>query len=432
MQQQLRAENILAVGVDPAKDTLGIAVIRAPEEVLYNDSIPNLPEAFAELDGAVQHTAAGLGLTAVYALEDTGRFGKALCEFLLEKGRPVKEVNPILTHRQRAFYGQDKSDGIDAKCVGAVLMRRLDRLPDKSASDGLADAIKQLSSFRSAQVKQRTKLLNQLHYELEQTYMRAYNKFFSSLKHKTALEFFSLYPVPQRLKNTTAAELGQMLARTGRGRIKTTAAGILSAAAAVWDRPLGPLGETRAITTAMLCRQIAALNQDIALLEKQAAKLVAATGIPLTSITGISTVRAAVIIGQTGAAARFHSKHAYAKYNGTAPGLRSTGRSHKHVKNTSCNRTLRAELHQLALYMSTHDPMSIEYVKRHTQQGKTNGQAVNRLARRISDVIFAIMLSKKPYDPDIAAANMQRKKQRRAKNTGVNAKTIQINAPSSR
>lgn len=411
MDNRCKAVNLLAVGIDPSKDTLGVALIRYPEEVLFNHSIPNLPEAFADLDAMVCDAAGKLGLTPAYGLEDTGRYGRALCDFLCARGRVVKEVNPILTHHQRAFYGQDKSDGIDAKCVGVILMRRFDRLPDREAGNAVFAALKELSSFRHAQVKQRGRLLNQLHHALEQTYLNVYQPFFSDLKHKTALAFFQRYPMPQSLKGVAAQALDQFLREESRKRLKTRAADILSAAAAVWDRPTDRLTHSTALTATLLCGQIARLNQDIADVEKNIAALVKETGIDLTSINGIDIVRAGVILGQTGDPRRFPSKHAYAKYNGTAPCVYGTGRFQRHVSNRICNRTLRHELHQLALHMANHDPLSMEYVRRHMVEGnKSKGQAVNRLARRISDVLYAMMLSKEKYDPQIATRSMERKR----------------------
>jgi transposase len=411
MDNMYKPQNLLAVGIDPSKDTLGISLIRYPEEELFNESIPNLPEAFADLDAMVCAAAGKLGLTPAYGLEDTGRYGKALCDFLCARGRVVKEVNPILTHHQRAFYGQDKSDGIDAKCVGVILMRRFDRLPGRDASAGVSTALKQLSSFRHAQVKLRGQLLNQLHHALEQTYLNVYQPFFSDLKHKAALAFFQSYPMPQSLKGSTEASLDLLLRRESRNRIKDRAAGILAAAATVWGRPLSPSIQAASLAAALLCGQIARLNQDIAAVEKNIAALVKETGIPLTSVNGIDIVRAGVILGQTGDPRRFTSKHAYAKYNGTAPCVYGTGRFQRHVSNHFCNRTLRHEFHQLALHMADHDPLSMAYVQRHMSDGlKSKGQAINRLARRISDVLYAMMLSKENYDPQIAANNMERKR----------------------
>lgn len=415
MHNTYKPENLLAVGIDPSKDTLGIALIRYPEKVLFNEDIPNLPEAFADLDRMVGTAASTLGLTPAYGLEDTGRYGKALCDFLCARGRVVKEVNPILTHRQRAFYGQDKSDGIDAKCVGVILMRRFDRLPDKKTGDDEFAALKQLSTFRTAQVKLRSQLLNQLHHALEQAYLNVYQTFFSDLKHKTPLAFFRQYPVPQTLKDVTPEALDRFLADISRRRIKTQARDILAAATTVWNRPTDRLTQTTALIITQLCSQIAGLNQDIAALEKEIGVFLKEIGIPLASVTGIDTVRAGVILGQTGDPRRFPSKHAYAKYNGTAPSVYGTGRFVRHVSNRACNRILRQELHQLALYMADHDPLSKDYVRRHTKEGKTKGQALNRLARRLSDILYAMMLSKEKYDPRITQQNTERKKSQAAR-----------------
>ena len=158
---------------------------------------------------------------------------------------------------------------------------------------------------------------------------------------------------------------------------------------------------------------LVALNESVARIEAEIGRLVERLGVPLKSITGIGYVRAGVILGQTGDPGRFKSTHAYAKYNGTAPRQKGSGKIVRHVKNYSCNRRLRQEFRQLALYMASRDPMSKEYADRLIKEGKTKGQALNRLARRLSDIVFAIMCTGKDYDPEIARRNMHRKMSRK-------------------
>jgi len=40
-----------------------------------------------------------------------------------------REVNSLKTNRQEDFYGGDKSDEIDAKCIAQILLRSHDNLP---------------------------------------------------------------------------------------------------------------------------------------------------------------------------------------------------------------------------------------------------------------------------------------------------------------
>ncbi len=426
MAKELKPENVFAVGVDPSKDTLWVVGMKFPEVILFSRSIENVPEEYEKLDAVVQRLAVDLGLEAVYGLEDTGMYGKAFCDWLCARGRVVKEVNPIRTSRQKAFYGQDKSDEADAICAAAIVLRSLHALPDRKALDGAWQALKELSTFRDAKVKQRNQLLCRLHHYLGRTWLSLYQEFFSGLNQKAALAFFRRYPNPQALKGGSRGELARLLFEATGGRFRKRPPGttpreaaeqkakvILTGAARLWERPVDIEVEAVSVIIVEVVDPLVALNESVARIEAEIGRLVERLGVPLKSITGIGYVRAGVILGQTGDPGRFKSTHAYAKYNGTAPRQKGSGKIVRHVKNYSCNRRLRQEFRQLALYMASRDPMSKEYADRLIKEGKTKGQALNRLARRLSDIVFAIMCTGKDYDPEIARRNMHRKMSRK-------------------
>jgi len=210
--------DILAVGIDPAKRSHhGVAMVY-PEVILISKRIENNYEAIMDFDRSVEKIAKEKGLHLVYGLEDSGAYGKPLKEFLLNKERITLEVNPLKTNRQKDFYGQDKSDQIDARCVASIVLRSRDSLPQLTKSILAYETIKEAARFREILVKTKTQNVNRLHFYLTRTWMCAYKDFTKNLLSRYALEFFATYPIPEMLKETDVGTIAELLSLTSRGR----------------------------------------------------------------------------------------------------------------------------------------------------------------------------------------------------------------------
>jgi hypothetical protein len=71
--------------------------------------------AHGAIDGQIAELTATHAVELVYGLEDHRRYGRLVCEVLTQRERNVHVVNSVRTHRQRAFYGQDKDDAMDGR-----------------------------------------------------------------------------------------------------------------------------------------------------------------------------------------------------------------------------------------------------------------------------------------------------------------------------
>ncbi|WP_127530536.1 IS110 family transposase [Paenibacillus kobensis] len=95
----------------------------------------NKPTAFPELVEKVKKHLKR-GMTAIYGLEDTGGYGRALAVFLKENKHVVKVVNPALVaFRRGSKTNKEKSDRLDAEYVARILKDELHRLPDANPID---------------------------------------------------------------------------------------------------------------------------------------------------------------------------------------------------------------------------------------------------------------------------------------------------------
>jgi transposase len=158
------------VGVDPHRESLDLIGIRFPEEIVLDETFENTPADHRALLSEARELAAEHGLILVFGLEDSGNYGYALGRYLAQQGCRVKEVNPRMTSRQRDFYGEDKTNRLDALAAAAVVLRAYERLPDVTAIQEATEATQKLSRYREQLVKEQTANLNRLHSQLANQY----------------------------------------------------------------------------------------------------------------------------------------------------------------------------------------------------------------------------------------------------------------------
>jgi len=153
MQSTFGLENVLAVGVDPHRESLELIAIRFPEEIVLDKTFENTRTGHRALLSDARELAAEEGLTLIFGLEDSGNYGHTLARYLANEGCCVKEVNPRMTSRQRDFYGQDKTDRLDALATATIILRAYDRLPDVTAIQEATEATQKLSRCEAVTVR---------------------------------------------------------------------------------------------------------------------------------------------------------------------------------------------------------------------------------------------------------------------------------------
>lgn len=414
----IEPQKLLAVGIDTAARSHHAVAIRFPEQLLLDQEVKNTWPSFEELDQRLQNLAQEHGLTLIYGLEGSGSFGRSLADFLLAQGRDVREVQPVKVNRHKAFYGQDKSDQIDARTVAAVVLRCADDLPQVPRRDETLEAIRKTSRFLDQLVKEQTRNLNQLHAALLETYQAHAKTLFLDLDSNTALEFYLAYPAPRFLAGLSTTRLANLIARASRGKLGSgkcspawnKAHEILEQTRPLVEAPPSPGLELQAEIIQCLGQRILNSKTMIKKLTRSLEKeLLPKTGMKLSSAIGISARAEGIILGETRNPDRFSGNDAYARYNGTAPASHSTGGRQKHRARRDCNHRLKRIFHLVALVNSQHDPLGKAYYESCITRGLDHNQALKRLARRISDLVYAMMRDKSAYDPAVVLASMERR-----------------------
>ena len=104
----------------------------------------------------------------------------------------------------------------------------------------------------------------------------------------------------------------------------------------------------------------------------------------LLSDTGCGPLTAAILIGRTAGAERFHSDASFALQTGTAPIKCSSGQRQQHRLNRGGDRQLNHALHIIAITRAQHDPATREYLARKQAEGKTTKGALRCLKRHLA------------------------------------------------
>lgn len=98
-----------------------------------------------------------------------------------------------------------------------------------------------------------------------------------------------------------------------------------------------------------------------------------------------------MILGETAGAARFRSKDAFARFNGTAPIPVWSG-NHERVRlSRGGNRQINTALHIVAVTQVRRAAAGAAYYNAQIHRGKTRTEALRLLRRRLSDVVFRAM-----------------------------------------
>ena len=133
---------------------------------------------------------------------------------------------------------------------------------------------------------------------------------------------------------------------------------------------------------------------------------------------GIGTILAATIIGETTSVTRFRSRAAYAVYNGTAPARHSTGGRERHKARRDCNHRLKRAFWLAARAAVFHDPLAKAYFEQCKRRGLAYNECIERVARRMSDMVYSLLKSGRGYDRTIVEQAIRKRQEQVANADG--------------
>lgn len=277
-----------------------------------------------------------------WAIEDCRNLSRRLESELLAAGERVVRVPPkMMAEVRRGNRAPGKSDPIDAVSVARAALRE-PGLPE-ARLDGLAREVKLLVDYREALVKERTATQNRLRWRL----------------HELCPGFDPPAGSLSRVRRLNEIE-------------------------ALLDRHAGLVAD---LARRELVR-IRQLTEEANQLEGDIRRRVIQVGPSLTQIPGCGALTAAKLIGETAGVDRFHSKNAFAMWNGAAPIPVWSGNNERFRLNRGGNRQVNAALHRIAVTQLRCHPDAKDFIRRRLASGNTKKEALRALKRRLSDVAY--------------------------------------------
>ncbi|MCU4881947.1 IS110 family transposase [Bacillus cereus] len=397
-------QNYLYVGVDLHKEYHTAVIINCWQEKLGEIQFENKPSAFSKFLLEVE-TYVSDGLSVVFGLEDVGGYGRALAKYLVDHEQVVKEVNPALSFLERKSQVMiQKNDSWDAECVARILINKLNQLPDAKPND-LFWSIQQLVSRRNALVKAQSALKNQLHIQLNHHYP-SYKKFFSELDGKTALAFWQQYPSPSCLEGANIEQLTAFLLDVSNNTCSVKKASDILKLVKEDGHTMKEYQETRDFLVRSIVRDIEFKKTEMKYIERELKQLVNLLDYQLETMPGIELVTASALIAEIGDVRRFSNANKLARFAGIAPVYFGSGGKGKTHKSKQGNRALHALFYNLAVQQvqvakgskMPRNPVFHAYYQKKLKEGKTKGQALVCIMRRLVNIVYGMMKYKTAYE----------------------------------
>jgi len=334
--------SVVVIGVDPHKRSNTIEVMDPDGSVLAGGRFDTEKQGYRSMLAQGRRYP-----QRRWAVEGANGVGKHLAQRLVADGETVVDVPAKLAARVRVFSTGNgrKTDPTDAHSI-ALAALHAEGVRPVAADDALV-ALKLLADRRDELVAARTQAVNRLHRLLTELVAGGAKRDLSAAKARALLATVRPRDTVGRTRRALALEqLGELVAA---------------------DRKLKAIG--RRITDA-----------------------VTDTGTGLTGLFGIGSAGAARILGDVGAIDRFPTKAHFASWTGTAPIEASSGDQIRHRLSRAGNRRLNHVLHIMAVVQVRYDTEGRVYYLRKRAEGKTALEALRCLKRRLSDVVYQLVL----------------------------------------
>ena len=354
----------------------------------------------------VEHTAAGLrdmvrrlaGVEAVAIERPDG----PVIDALLGAGLRVVVIasRHVKALRTRHGLAGNKDDRSDAYILADALRTDGHRLrplqPDTPATVALRATVR----ARRDLVQTRVRLVQQLTAHLGLVFPGALG-LFDQLDSPIAREFLLRFPSAERAAWLSPRRFGAWLAAQGYpGR--STGAELHGRLEAAPPGLMGTDAEPMAAVTLALVRTIAAVREQVAVLERRIAEQLALhpDGAIFTSLPRSGSVRAATLLAEIGdCRERFPTPESLACLAGASPSTRQSGQHRAVTFRFACDKKLRDALIDFAEDSRHGNPWAADLYRRARDRGKSHPHAGRILARAWVEVIWRCWQDRVPYEP---------------------------------
>lgn len=388
------------IGIDIAKKNHEASIIDSSGKSLSKSiSFPNSTKGIEKFNNFI----AEFGVTTnncIIGMEATGHYWISLFSYIVDLGFTCYVINPIQSDAFRKMYvRQTKNDSVDSFIIAQIM--RFGEFSISNFSDENTFALRNLTRYRFALVDECSDWKRKLVAILDQVFPE-YSSLFSNIYGVASKELLSKYPLPEDMLSIPAEELGNLLYECSKGRLG------INKAEEIQSRARETFGikfakRSFSFQIKQIISQISFLEEQLKEIEIEISCLLEDICPVITTITGIGSVLGASIVSEIGNISRFERANQLVAYAGLDTRVKQSGDFS--ATNTKLSKRgspyLRRSIWLAATVAAFKDPALSIYYQGLRARGKAHGTAIGAVARKLTNIIFAVLRDQKPYTPNI-------------------------------
>ena len=388
------------IGIDIAKKNHEASIIDSSGKSLSKSiSFPNSAKGMEKFNNFI----AEFGVTTnncIIGMEATGHYWISLFSYIVDLGFTCYVINPIQSDAFRKMYvRQTKNDSVDSFIIAQIM--RFGEFSISNFSDENTFALRNLTRYRFALVDECSDWKRKLVAILDQVFPE-YSSLFSNIYGVASKELLSKYPLPEDMLSIPAEELGNLLYECSKGRLG------INKAEEIQSRARETFGikfakRSFSFQIKQIISQISFLEEQLKEIEIEISCLLEDICPVITTITGIGSILGASIVSEIGNISRFERANQLVAYAGLDTRIKQSGDFS--ATNTKLSKRgspyLRGSIWLAATVAAFKDPALSIYYQGLRARGKAHGTAIGAVARKLTNIIFAVLRDQKPYTPNI-------------------------------
>lgn len=398
----VRLRERIWVGIDVGKASHHACAVDGTGKVVFSQQVANGQAAIEALIAR----AGKAGGEVSWALDMTSGTAGLLLALLWQTGHPVRYVPGRLVNRMSgAFPGEGKTDAKDAKTIAETTRLRTDLMTVDAADPIVAD-LQVLTAQREDLMGDWVRGVNRLRALLASIFPSLERAFDYSTR--SPLILLTGFQTPGALRDAAPDEITAYL--TEHGAWPKSIRGMVDRAvsAALEQTVVLPTEKVTAPLIARLAKDLLDLDRRIKDLDKQLTDRFEEHphARAITSIPGFGPILGAQFLADTGGdlTRAFGTANRLAAYAGLAPVPRDSGRIKGNLHRPKrYHRGLRRVFYLAAFSSIRTDGPSKTFYQRKRSEGKIHTQALIALARRLIDVIWAIIRDNREFQAKLPA-----------------------------
>jgi transposase len=384
------------VGIDIAKRSHEAVIIDSAGNILVKAfKFTNDAKGFEKLMNSVRSLSSDLSLFE-FGMEATGHYWLNLYCKLIDLNAVVHVINPVQSDALRGLYiRQTKNDSKDSFIIAEVI--RFGRYAETTLADPDLVALRELTRQRFYLIDCISDAKRKVICLIDKIFPE-YEQLFTDMFGATSLQLLENFPTPDSLLDVETTRLTEFLKSVSHGRFGLKKAQELQSLASVtFGSAL--FNASSAFALKQFIEQIQLLERQVSELEDYIAETVPKYNSTLTTIKGIGSTLAAVLISEIGDINRFDSPEKLAAFAGIDPSVKQSGEfsgTKVHMSKRG-SPYLRRALFLASVACNLHNPALHALYEKKRSQGKHHFVALSAIARKLVNIIFKIMKSGEPY-----------------------------------